>query len=43
MKKIEAFIQPEQFETLVNVNLRAQFFITQRIVQNMLENGGGAA
>jgi NAD(P)-dependent dehydrogenase (short-subunit alcohol dehydrogenase family) len=35
-------VQPEQFETLINVNLRAQFFITQRIVQNMIENGGGA-
>lgn len=35
-------ISPAQFDKLLNVNLRAQFFITQRLVPNMLENGGGS-
>jgi NAD(P)-dependent dehydrogenase (short-subunit alcohol dehydrogenase family) len=32
----------EQFELLYAVNIRAQFFLTQRIVQDMLPRGGGA-
>ncbi|MGD0896594.1 MAG: glucose 1-dehydrogenase [Thermoguttaceae bacterium] len=32
----------EQFDLLYHVNMRAQFFLTQRIVKDMLEHGGGA-
>jgi NAD(P)-dependent dehydrogenase (short-subunit alcohol dehydrogenase family) len=32
----------EQFDILLNVNLRAQFFLTQRLVKEMLEHDGGA-
>ena len=32
---------PEQFNTLYNVNIRAQYFLTQRIGQDMLTHGGG--
>jgi NAD(P)-dependent dehydrogenase (short-subunit alcohol dehydrogenase family) len=32
----------DQFNTLYEVNIRAQFFLTQRVVQDMLEHGGGA-
>jgi NAD(P)-dependent dehydrogenase (short-subunit alcohol dehydrogenase family) len=32
----------EQFDLLYNVNIRAQFFLTQQIVQDMLPRGGGA-
>jgi glucose 1-dehydrogenase len=35
-------IEPEQFDKLFNVNFRAPFFITQKIVENMVEHGGGA-
>ena len=35
-------MRPEHFNKLFNVNFRAQYFITQRIVENMLEHGGGA-
>jgi len=35
-------IEPEQFDKLFNVNFRAQFFITQKLVKNMLEHEGGA-
>jgi 3-oxoacyl-[acyl-carrier protein] reductase len=31
----------EQFETLYDVNIRAQYFLTQRIAQNMIENSSG--
>jgi len=31
----------EQFDTMYHVNIRAQFFLTQRIVREMLEHGGG--
>ena len=31
----------EQFDRLFHVNMRAQFFLTQQVVRNMLENGGG--
>lgn len=32
----------EQFETTYGVNIRAQFFLTQRVVEDMLKHGGGA-
>lgn len=32
---------PEQFDALIAVNLRAPYFLTQRIVESMLQNGGG--
>jgi NAD(P)-dependent dehydrogenase (short-subunit alcohol dehydrogenase family) len=32
---------PEQFDTLMNVNVRSAFFLAQRAVQHMLEHGGG--
>jgi NAD(P)-dependent dehydrogenase (short-subunit alcohol dehydrogenase family) len=32
----------EQFDLLYDVNIRAQFFLTQQIVQDMLPRGGGA-
>jgi len=31
-----------QFETLLNVNLRAQYFLTQRVAREMVDGGGGA-
>ena len=35
-------ITPEQYDTVFNVNIRAQFFLMQHVVQHMLNNGGGA-
>jgi NAD(P)-dependent dehydrogenase (short-subunit alcohol dehydrogenase family) len=35
-------VTQEQFDCLYNVNVRAQFFLTQRIAQDMLTRGGGA-
>ena len=35
-------VTPEQFDTVFQVNIRAQFFLTQRIAQHMVEQGGGA-
>jgi NAD(P)-dependent dehydrogenase (short-subunit alcohol dehydrogenase family) len=32
----------EQYDRLYHVNVRAQFFLTQRIVEDMLKHGGGA-
>ena len=32
----------EQFDVLYHVNVRAQYFLTQRVAQDMLEHGGGA-
>jgi NAD(P)-dependent dehydrogenase (short-subunit alcohol dehydrogenase family) len=32
----------EQFDVLYHVNIRAQFFLTQRVIAHMLEHGGGA-
>ncbi len=32
----------EQFDTMFHVNIRAQFFLTQRAVEDMLRHGGGA-
>ncbi len=37
-----AEMQPEQFDTLFNVNVRAPYFITQKIVADMMKHGGGA-
>jgi len=34
-------MEPEHFEKLFNINFRGQYFITQRIVKDMLEHGGG--
>jgi len=35
-------ITREQFDTTYNVNIRAQFFLTQVIVEDMLKHGGGS-
>ena len=35
-------VTPEQFDRLYHVNIRAQFFLTQRVVKDMLTHGGGA-
>lgn len=35
-------VKPEWFDLLFNVNLRAQYFLTQRIVRDMLIRGYGA-
>ena len=35
-------VSPEQFDTLYHVNIRAQFFLTQPVVKDMLTHGGGA-
>jgi NAD(P)-dependent dehydrogenase (short-subunit alcohol dehydrogenase family) len=35
-------ITPQQYDTVFNVNIRAQFFLTQLVVQHMLNNGRGA-
>jgi 3-oxoacyl-[acyl-carrier protein] reductase len=35
-------VTPEQFDTVYNVNIRAQFFLTQVIAKDMLKHGGGA-
>jgi len=35
-------IAPEHFDKLFNVNVRAQYFITQTIVENMLQHDGGS-
>jgi len=35
-------VTPEQFDFLYHVNVRAQFFLTQRIAAHMLERGGGS-
>jgi NAD(P)-dependent dehydrogenase (short-subunit alcohol dehydrogenase family) len=35
-------VGPEQFDRVYHVNMRAQFFLTQRIVKDMLTHGGGA-
>ena len=32
----------EQYDRLYNVNVRAQFFLTQRVAEDMLKHGGGA-
>lgn len=35
-------VTQEQFDTMYHVNIRAQFFLTQRVVEDMLQHGGGA-
>ena len=35
-------VTPDQFDILFHVNIKAQFFLTQRIVPSMLAHGGGA-
>ncbi len=35
-------VTPEQFDTVFQVNIRAQFFLTQRVARHMIERGGGA-
>jgi NAD(P)-dependent dehydrogenase (short-subunit alcohol dehydrogenase family) len=35
-------VTPEQFDRLYHVNVRAAFFLTQRIARDMLAHGGGA-
>ncbi len=35
-------VTPEQFEVLYHVNVRAQYFLMQRVAQDMLQHGGGA-
>jgi NAD(P)-dependent dehydrogenase (short-subunit alcohol dehydrogenase family) len=34
-------VTPEQFDKLFHINFRGQFFLTQRIVEDMLQKGGG--
>jgi NAD(P)-dependent dehydrogenase (short-subunit alcohol dehydrogenase family) len=34
-------ITVEQFDTIFDVNIRAQFFLTQKIAQDMVKHGGG--
>jgi NAD(P)-dependent dehydrogenase (short-subunit alcohol dehydrogenase family) len=35
-------ITREQYDTMYHVNVRAQFFLTQKVVESMLKRGGGA-
>jgi NAD(P)-dependent dehydrogenase (short-subunit alcohol dehydrogenase family) len=35
-------VSREQFDRMFHVNIRAQFFLTQRVVQDMLSRGAGA-
>lgn len=35
-------VTPAQFDTIYNVNIRAQFFLTQVVAEDMLKHGGGA-
>jgi len=34
-------VTPEQFDKLFHINFRGQFFLTQRVVEDMLQKGGG--
>ncbi len=34
-------VTPEQFDRLYHVNIRAQFFLTQKIAEHMIARGGG--
>ena len=34
-------VTPEQFDKLFNINFRGQYFLTQRVVESMLQAGGG--
>ena len=42
LNKPFAEMKPEWFDLLINVNLRAQFFLTQRVTNEMIAHGGGA-
>ncbi len=35
-------VTPEQYDVLLNVNLRSPYFLTQRVIEDMLSHGGGA-
>ncbi len=35
-------VTPEQFDTMFHVNIRAQYFLTQKIIGQMVERGKGA-
>jgi NAD(P)-dependent dehydrogenase (short-subunit alcohol dehydrogenase family) len=34
-------VTPEQFDKMFHINFRGQYFLTQRIVEDMLQRGGG--
>lgn len=34
-------VTPEQFDKLFHINFRGQYFLTQRVVEDMLKRGGG--
>jgi NAD(P)-dependent dehydrogenase (short-subunit alcohol dehydrogenase family) len=34
-------VTPEQFDKLFHINFRGQYFLTQRVVEDMLQHGGG--
>jgi len=34
-------VTPEQFDKMFHINFRGQFFLTQRVVESMLQKGGG--
>lgn len=34
-------VEPEQFDKLFNINFRGPYFLTQRLVEGMLQQGGG--
>lgn len=34
-------VTPEQFDKMFHINIRGQFFLTQRVVESMLQSGGG--
>jgi NAD(P)-dependent dehydrogenase (short-subunit alcohol dehydrogenase family) len=42
MNKPVMRVKRQQFDALLGVNLRSPFFLTQRVVDHMLEHGGGA-
>jgi glucose 1-dehydrogenase len=34
-------VTPEQFDTMFHINFRGQYFLTQKVVEDMLRRGGG--
>jgi NAD(P)-dependent dehydrogenase (short-subunit alcohol dehydrogenase family) len=42
LNKPFAEVRPEWFDLLFQVNVRAQFFLTQRVTKEMIAHGGGA-
>lgn len=42
MNKPYLKVTVEQFDTLINTNIRSPFFLAQKVVKHMLEHGGGA-